>query len=155
MIARHILVIALVVGTGSGFRAAHAQSDVAQSVQAFYQEWFGSAPQGPAVYASFYAADGYILPAGLPAIRGRDAIAEWLKTAQASATYATKPEGIANDELRVLAPDWVVYRSTLRGQRVPKAGGPSVPFETKYFDLLHRTTAGKWEVAYRMWNESR
>ncbi len=38
--------------------------------------------------------------------------------------------------MRFLGPDWVVYRSTLHGQRVPKAGGDPVPFETKYVDLL-------------------
>lgn len=51
------------------------------------------------------------------------------------------------------AADWVVYRSTLRGQRVPKGGGPT-PFETKYVDLLHRTATG-WEVAFRMWSDNR
>ena len=45
-------------------------------------------------------------------------------------------------------------RSTLRGQRMPKAGGEAVPFETKYIDLLHRTSTG-WEVAFRMWSDNR
>ncbi len=49
---------------------------------------------------------------------------------------------LATNEMRFLGPDWVVYRSTLTGQRIPKAGGDPVPFETKYFDLLHRKDAG-------------
>ena len=59
------------------------------------------------------------------------------------------------DEMRFLSPEWVVYRSTLRGQRVPKAGGDSIPFETKYLDLLRRTDTGSWEVACRMWSDNR
>lgn len=93
----------------------------------------------------------------LTRLRRSDAwpIAEWLRQAQASAPYTVRPEGIAVNELRFLGPTWVVYRSTLRGQRVPKAGGDPVPFETKYVDLLHRTDSGRWEVAYRMWSDNR
>lgn len=39
---------------------------------------------------------------------------------------------------RFLSPGWVVYRSTLRGERVPKDGSATNPLETKYVDLLHR-----------------
>ena len=42
------------------------------------------------------------------------------------------------------------HRSTLTGERVPKAGGSGIPFETKYVDLVHRTSEGRWEVGYRM-----
>jgi ketosteroid isomerase-like protein len=133
----------------------HAQSAAdSASVTAFYARWFGSAPQGFTAYASFYATDGYILPPGSPPVVGRAAIAAWFEQARASTRYTTQPQGIATDEMRFLNPDWVVYRSTLRGQRVPKAGGDPTPFETKYVDLLHRTATG-WEVAFRMWSDNR
>jgi len=133
----------------------HAQSAAdSASVTAFYSRWFGSAPQGFTAYASFYAADGYILPPGSPPVVGRAAIAAWFEQARASTPYTTQPHGITTDELRFLSPDWVVYRSTLRGQRVPKAGRDATPFETKYVDLLHRTAAG-CEVAFRMWSDNR
>jgi len=125
------------------------------SVTAFYGEWFGSTRQGLERYASFYATGGMILPPGAPPAVGRAAIAQWLGQAQTTSPYRIRPEGIAVDEMRFLGLDWVVYRSTLRGQRVPKAGGEPAPFETKYVDLLHRTEAGRWEVAYRMWNDNR
>ncbi len=80
---------------------------------------------------------------------------EWLRRSLASSPYSVRPEGIAVNELRFLGPTWVLYRSTLRGQRVPKAGGDPVPFETKYVDLLHRTDSGRWEVAHRMWSDNR
>jgi uncharacterized protein (TIGR02246 family) len=125
------------------------------TVTAFYREWFSSLQQGPERYASFYARDGVVLPPGLPPAVGREAIAEWLRQAQASASYTTRPEGIAVDEMRFLTPEWVVHRGTLRGQRIPRAGGDPVPFETKIVDLLHRTAEGGWEVVMRMWSDNR
>jgi hypothetical protein len=78
-----------------------------------------------------------------------------MEQARANATYVTQPEGIAVDEMRFVSSTLVVYRSTLRGQRVPKAGSQPVPFETKYFDLLRRAPSGEWEVLYRMWSDNR
>jgi uncharacterized protein (TIGR02246 family) len=129
-------------------------SDTA-SVTAFYQRWMGSAAKGYRVYASFYAADGYILPPNSPPVVGRDAIASWFEKTSAAVPYTSRPQGINVDEVRFLTPDWVIHRSTLSGQRVPKAGGDGIPFETKYFDVLHRTAAGDWEVVARMWSENR
>jgi ketosteroid isomerase-like protein len=136
--------------------ALHGQSAAdSASVTAFYGEWFGSARQGPETYASFYAPDGMILPPNAAPAVGRAAIAEWLRQAQAALPYTVRPEGIKADEMRFLSPTWVVYRSTLRGQHVPKAGGDPVPFETKYVDVLHRGDAGRWQVVYRMWSDNR
>lgn len=133
--------------------SAQTSADSA-SVTAFYGRWFGSAAQGMSTYASFYATDGYLLPPGAAPVTGRDAIAAWMDQARAAAPYTTRPQGISVDEMRFLSPSLVVYRSTLRGQRVPKAGGDPVPFETKYFDVLRRTSSGDWEVLYRMWSDN-
>jgi ketosteroid isomerase-like protein len=100
-------------------------------------------------------ADGYILPPNAQPVQGREAIAEWQRRTRAEASYTVQPEGIRVDEIRFLAPDWVVHRGTLWGQRVPKAGGQPVPFETKYFDVLQRSDGGEWKVVYRMWSDSR
>jgi len=125
------------------------------SVRAFYGEWMGTGVRGgPASYASYYATDGRILPPNAQPVTGRDAIAEWMRRAQAESQYTTRPTGITSDEMRFLTSDWVVFRSTLRGERVPKAGGEATPFETKYFDLLHRRSSSKWEVVYRMWSDN-
>jgi ketosteroid isomerase-like protein len=134
--------------------AGQTAADTA-SVQAFYREWFGSIAQGPERYASFYAENGMVLPPGLPAAVGRPAIARWLQESQAGSPFTVRPEGITVDEIRFLSAEWVVYRTTLRGQRTPKSGGASTPFETKYVDLLNRTPAGGWQVAYRIWSDSR
>ena len=135
--------------------SSHAQSADSASVIAFYREWFSSLAQGPDRYASFYAADGMVLPPNAPPSIGRSAIAEWMRKWQAAAPYTARPEGITVDEMRFLTPNLVVHRGTLRGQRIPKAGGDAVAFETKYMDVLRRTDAGRWEVVYRMWSDNR
>jgi uncharacterized protein (TIGR02246 family) len=146
---------ALLIGLGVAAPLGAQGSADSASVNAFYGEWFGAAARGPEAYASFYATDGMVLPPGLPPAVGRDAIAAWLRESRAGATYTTRPEGITVNEMRFLTPEWVVYRSTLRGQRIPKAGGDPMPFETKYLDLLHRTASGRWEVVYRSWSDNR
>lgn len=148
-----VLAAGLLCGLVVRSAAAQTAADSA-SVTAFYGRWFGSASQGFAAYASYYAPDGYVLPPGSPPVVGRAAIAAWFEQARAASPYTVRPEGIAVDEMRFLGREWVVYRSTLRGQRVPRAGGEAVPFETKYVDLLHRTADG-WEVAFRMWSDNR
>jgi ketosteroid isomerase-like protein len=146
--------VLLAVTAAAGNLSAQTPADTA-SVLAFYAAWFGPAQQEPVTYASFYAPDGVILPPNAPPLQGREAIAEWQRRARAEATYSVLPEGMRTDEIRFLGPNWVVYRGTLWGQRVPKAGGEPVPFETKYFDVLTRADGTEWKVAYRMWSDSR
>jgi ketosteroid isomerase-like protein len=125
------------------------------SVTTFYREWFGPAAQEPNAYASFYAADGMVLPPGRPPAVGREAIANWHRESRSSMPYTIRPEGITVDETRFLSPTLVVYRSTLRGQRIPRASGEPSAFETKYVDLLRRSPSGRWEVLYRMWSDNK
>ncbi len=147
-------VAALLLGCAPPSLQARTAADSA-SVTAFYRRWFGSVPQGFTAYASFYAPEGYVLPPNAAPVVGRAAIAPWFEQSQAASPYTVRPQGVTNDEMRFLSPAWVVYRSTLRGQRVPKAGGDPVSFETKYVDLLHRKESGDWEVQFRMWSDNR
>jgi uncharacterized protein (TIGR02246 family) len=136
------------------FPAAAQEAADTASIDAFYREWFGSAGQGAKAYAGFYAEDGHLFPPNAFPIQGREAIAVFMTRFQAERPYNIRPTGITVDEVRFLSPDWVSYRSTLKGLRVPKAGGEGVPFETKYVDLLHRSALGRWEVVYRMWSDN-
>jgi uncharacterized protein (TIGR02246 family) len=131
-----------------------AQDADTASVESFYREWFGSGQQGAQAYAGFYAPDGQVFPPNGFPVQGREAIAGWIARSQAERPYVIRPSGITVDEIRFLTPDWVTYRTTLKGERVPKTGGPGSPFETKYVDLLHRNTEGRWEVVYRMWSDN-
>jgi uncharacterized protein (TIGR02246 family) len=137
---------------------SHARGQVAgdrAAIEQFYQAWMGQAAQaGPVAYASFYASDGQLLPPNERPVTGRQAIADWMRRAQSESPYLVKPEAVGVDEIRFLEPAWVVHLGTLRGQRIPRAGGAPTPFETKYFDLLHRTADGGWQVAYRMWSDN-
>ena len=137
------------------FRPSTAGQEDTAAIEAFYRTWMGSSVKGATAYASHYATDGQILPPNAAPFTGREAIAGWFVRAQSESRFVTKPEGITVDEIRFLSPAWVVHRSTLRGQRVPKADGDPLAFETKYFDVLHRTESGRWEVAYRMWSDNR
>lgn len=154
--SRTLMVILLVVFVPwtSSFEAQVTGDRAA--IDAFYKEWMGAVVvKGPVAYASFYAPNGQVLPPNEPPVSGRDAIAEWFERTQREAVYIVKPEAIQMDEIRFLNPGWAVYRSTLRGQRVPKAGGDPAPFETKYFDLVQLNEEGRWQVVYRMWSDNR
>lgn len=122
------------------------------SVQAFYTKWFAAAPNDPSAYASFYAPNGQLYPPGEQPVVGRQAIAAWFGTALQNTPYRTIPQGLEVEEMRFLSPDWVVHRTRLWGVRQPHDGSPVFPFETRYFDLLHRTGT-TWAVAYRMWSD--
>lgn len=146
--------IAAAVALATSAVEAQTAADSA-SVKAFYDDWFGSAMQGPERYASFYAPDGAILPPNARPVRGRADIARWMRESRASMPFNVQPDSIIVNEIRFLDLQWVLHQGTLFGRRVPKAGGDPKPFETKYVDLLHRNAAGKWEVAYRMWSDNR
>jgi ketosteroid isomerase-like protein len=155
-VVRKDLLAAVVVGMLGVVPHARAQTAAdSASVTAFYGAWFGSLRQGAETYATFYAADGMVLPPNAAPAVGRAAIAEWLRQSQTTVPYSVRPEGISVDEMRFLTATWVLYRSTLRGQRIPKSGGDPVAFETKYVDVLRRNETGRWEVAYRMWSDNR
>lgn len=147
------LILALVIVVPISITNGQTKTD-SLTVSDFYSRWFSSLRQSPETYASFYAEDGTILPPNRSPSVGRTAIAEWLRQSQASSPYNVRPESITVDEMRFLSSDWVVHRTTLKGQRIPKEGGDPTPFETKYFDLLHRNTSNQWEVVYRMWSDN-
>ena len=156
MIRQLALTLSLALALGA-FAVAFASQPAGNraEIDAFYMTWMGdAAKKGPAAYASFYADDGTMLPANERPITGRAAIEAFQRRAQADSPYAVKPTGINVDEVRFLDNDWVLYRSTLSGVRTMKADGSSAPFETKYFDVLHRGADGRWQVAYRMWNDN-
>ena len=157
VIRRVAITVSLMLATSSVALTFASQPAAANrgEIDAFYGAWMGTAAkEGPAAYATFYAEDGIMLPANERPLTGRAAIEAFQRRAQAENPYAVKPTGINVDEVRFLGSDWVVYRSTLSGQRVPKTGGEASAFETKYFDVLHRGADGKWQVAYRMWSDN-
>jgi uncharacterized protein (TIGR02246 family) len=125
------------------------------AVRAFYREWSkATMERGAEGYASYFAEDGVLLPPDAPPVNGRAAIREWQDRQQREATHRTVPEAITEDELQA-AGDWVIYRGTLKGRRVPKAGGADEPFENKILDVLRRKADGNWEFLRRMWSSNR
>ena len=88
-----------------------------------------------------------------PPLNGRAAIREWHERSRAEAGDAGTPPSIAEDELQ-MSGAFVIYRSTLKGQRAAKAGAAPEPFETKYFDVLRRKPDGGYEIVRRMWSSN-
>lgn len=156
MISHFAVTLSLVLSLGALAAAFAAQpSGNRAEIDAFYTAWMGTAAQqGPSAYASFYADDGMMLPPNERPVAGRVSIEAFQRRSQADRPYAVKPTGITVDEVRFLDTDWVVYRGTLSGARIMKADGSTAPFETKYFDVLHRGADGRWQVAYRMWSDN-
>lgn len=124
------------------------------AVKAFYRDWSqATVARGAEGYASFFAEDAVLLPPNAAPVSGRAAIRDWQERSQKDATYTTRPEGVSEDELQVSG-GFVIFRSTLKGQRVPKAGGSPEAFENKYFDVLRRKPDGGYEFMRRMWSSN-
>jgi ketosteroid isomerase-like protein len=125
-----------------------------EAVKAFYRDWSQATfTRGAEGYASYFAEDAVLLPPNAAPVSGRAAIREWQERQQKEATHRTQPEGISEDELSVSG-GFVIYRSTLRGKRVPRAGGEPEPLENKYFDVLRRKPDGGYEFVRRMWSSN-
>ena len=147
-----LIATAIVLGTVCTARGQTTADE--QAVVNFYKYWSAATmKEGPEGYARFFAADGVLLPPDSPPVSGRAAIRDWMQRTLAESKYVTRPEGVNQDDLKVTG-NMAVARSTLRGKRIPKAGGDPLTFETKYLDVLRRTSEGRWEFVNRMWNSN-
>jgi ketosteroid isomerase-like protein/quercetin dioxygenase-like cupin family protein len=123
-------------------------------VRAFYQDFRqAAAASGSGDYASFFAEDALLLPPNAPPVSGRAAIREWQQSAGAEANDGGTPSSAAEDELQ-MSGAFVIYRSTVKGQRTARSGAAAEPFETKYFDVLRRKPDGGYEIVRRMWSSN-
>jgi len=129
-----------------------ASASPGDDVRAFYRDFRqAGALRGAEGYASFFAEDAVLLPPNALPLSGRAAIREW--RSRADAGDGGTPPSIEEDELQ-MSGAFVIYRSTLKGQSVAKAGAAPEPFETKYFDVLRRKPDGGFEIVRRMWSSS-
>jgi len=137
-----------------GMKQAQPATSPQDAVKAFYRDWSqATATRGAEGYASFFAEDAVLLPPNAAPVSGRAAIRDWQERSQKDATHRTLPESVSEDELQVSG-GLVIYRSTLKGQRVAKAGGEPEAFESKYFDVLRRKADGGYEFTRRMWSSN-
>jgi ketosteroid isomerase-like protein/quercetin dioxygenase-like cupin family protein len=137
-----------------GIEQARPATSPQDAVKAFYRDWSqATLARGAEGYASFFAEDAVLLPPDAAPVNGRAAIREWQERSQKESADRTVPEGVSQDELQVSG-GFVLYRSTLKGRRVPKAGGDPEPFESKYLDVLRRKPDGGYEFTRRMWSSN-
>jgi uncharacterized protein (TIGR02246 family) len=137
-----------------GMLKASSGASPRDAVKAFYRDWSqATLTRGAEGYASYFAEDAVLLPPNAAPVSGRAAIREWQERQQKEATHRTLPEAISQDDFQV-AGDLVLYRGTLKGQRIPKAGGEPEPLENKIFDVLRRKSDGGYEFIRRMWSSN-
>jgi len=137
-----------------GMLKARTATSPQDAVKAFYRDWSqATMARGAEGYASYFAEDAVLLPPNAAPLSGRAAIRDWQERSQKEATHRTLHEGVSEDELQVSG-GFVIYRSTLKGQRTPKAGGEPESFENKYFDVLRRKADGGYELIRRMWSSN-
>jgi uncharacterized protein (TIGR02246 family) len=137
-----------------GMLKARTATSPQDAVRAFYRDWSQARQaRGAEGYASYFAEDGVLLPPNAAPVSGRAAIRDWQERSQKERTHQTPSESTSEDEIQVSG-GFVLYRSTLRGQRAPKAGSPPEPFENKYFDVLRRKADGGYELIRRMWSSN-
>ena len=135
-----------------GMKQAQPATSPQDAVKGFYKDWSQAAlARGAEGYASYFAEDAVLLPPNAAPVSGRAAIRDWHERAQEKATVS--PEAFSEDELQVSG-GFVLYRSTLKGRRTPKAGGAAESFENKYFDVLRRKPDGGYEFMRRMWSSN-
>lgn len=137
-----------------GMLKTPAATSPQDAVKAFYRDWSqATQTRGAEGYASCFAEDAVLLPPDAAPVNGRAAIRDFQERSQKRATHRTVPEGTSEDELTVSG-GFVVYRSTLKGKRIPNAGGEPERFENKYFDVLRRKPDGSYEFTRRMWSSN-
>jgi ketosteroid isomerase-like protein/quercetin dioxygenase-like cupin family protein len=137
-----------------GMLKARSAASPKDAVSAFYREWSQATfSRGAEGYAAYFAEDAVLLPPNAAPVSGRAAIREWQERQQQEATHRTVPEAITQDDFQV-AGDLVLYRGTLKGKRVPKAGGDAEFFENKILDVLRRKPDGGYEFLRRMWSSN-
>ena len=150
-----VLTLALISGFGgqqSTTQKAGSADAEAAAINALYGEWSQAmATRGAEGYASFFVADGSVLPPDGPAIEGRDAIRKWIQ--KVLDDFSVKEPRLSWGPLQVSG-NLAVRRFTLAGLRVPRKGGDPVRFNNKYMDVLQKQADGSWRFVCRMWNSN-
>jgi uncharacterized protein (TIGR02246 family) len=132
-------------------KQAGADDDEA-AINALYREWSQAiGRRGAEGYASYFVADGAVLPPNEPAAEGRQAIQNWIQ--KSLDKFAVKDPRLNFGELRV-ANGWATRRFTMTGERVPKGGGAPVKFNNKYLDVLQKQPDGTWRFVYRSYSSN-
>jgi uncharacterized protein (TIGR02246 family) len=157
MLVSRTLAVVLMIGVVSLDQEARAQKpgtsdDEVAAINAFYGKWSEAlATRGAEGYASFFVADGAVLPPDGPAIEGRDAIRKWIQKVLDESSV--KDARLTWGPLHMTS-GMAVRRFTLSGQRVPKAGGDPVRFNNKYVDVIQKQADGSWKFILRMWSNN-
>ncbi len=98
--------------------------------------------------AALAVEDIVYIPADEPTMVGRELFREYLARRFAGADFELK---LTHEEV-IVAGDWAIHRSTIKGTRTLKANGESVPWHVKAIDILRRQSDGSWKHARIIFN---
>lgn len=127
-------------------------ADDVAGVDALLQQLAAAAQAGDAAsYAALFLPDGAFMPPNQPAVVGRAAIEQWLRTAMS--LYEVKIDDFAVEDRRVGATvAYMRYRTRIRF--VPRDGGAPVPADQKYVETYVKGADGDWSIAVHMYSSN-
>jgi uncharacterized protein (TIGR02246 family) len=141
-----LLVSCSPAGPGAVATVQELLSDAEASaiVDSMIAEWDARANSGDTeaeAAAAMYTPDAVRLQPGMPALEGRDAIRAWLQTEGEAYIFEGSNEIV---EVRALAPDWIMMRTTGSFTATPRVGGEAVTMREQWLTLVQRQADGSW-----------
>ncbi|MDA2931058.1 DUF4440 domain-containing protein [Acidobacteria bacterium AH-259-O06] len=94
---------------------------------------------------AFWTDDPVYMPAGVPAVHGKEKIRDFYTEFKAQAN-------VLSSEEVVIAGEWAFERGTFSGAITPKEGSEPVQVSGKFLDIWQRQSDGSWKIARAIWN---
>jgi ketosteroid isomerase-like protein len=102
-------------------------------------------------YVRDLADDAVWMPPNMPAVRGKPAVLAWAREFFRQYELQIGEQKIDPIEIGGTV---AIRRFTSTGRYVPRDGGPAVPFDQKYVDVLRRASDGTWKLSAHMWSSN-
>jgi uncharacterized protein (TIGR02246 family) len=102
----------------------------------------------PEVVASIYAKDVEYIPPGEPALKGTDAVQQWVA---AMVDQFEVDLEYTSAKVKVVG-DWAFEQYAGTVTLTPKAGGDSVTENVRGIHVYHRGEDGAWKITHDIWN---
>jgi len=102
----------------------------------------------PDIVASIYAQDVEYIPPGEPALKGLDAVQEWVA---AMVDQLDVNLEYTSSEVKVVG-DWAIEQYAGTATLTPKAGGDPAVEHVRGIHIYHRGGDGAWKITHDIWN---
>ncbi len=120
--------------------------DLEQAMRAYVARWYEVFPRADAgAMAEFYTQDARLHLAGLPGLRGREAIARFLASMAGAVDMVIRHEVT---EVESLGSDFSLITGSAWVTSTPKAGGQPIKDASRFIMVMRRETDGVWRCSY-------